>query len=102
MLILTNRNVAHLAARLAAQIAQHLAARPRPGDLAGNPEALITEAEAAALLGLRPSTLCSWRSRGHGPAYLRVGHKRRPPVRYKREVVIAYRDARETDPEEKL
>ena len=34
--------------------------------------------------------------------YLRVGHKRRPPVRYKREVVIAYRDARETDPEEKL
>ena len=74
MLTLNARTLNHLADKLAPRIAEHLAARPRPSDVVADPE-------AAALLGLRPATLCTWRSRGHGPAFLRIGCKRRPAVR---------------------
>ena len=33
----------------------------------------LTEAEAAARLGLKVATLRAWRNQGRGPAYLRFG-----------------------------
>ena len=96
MITLDSKTVAHLAKRLAPELAAHLATLPRPRD--AEAEELLTEIAAAALLGLRPATLCSWRSRGHGPRFLRLGHKRRPPVRYRLADVLRFRDARATDP----
>ncbi len=90
MLIYDTRTLNHLAAALAPRIAEHLAARPRAGE--GSPEDLLSEAASAAILGLMPATLGSWRARGHGPAYIRLGTKRRAPIRYKRGVILAYRD----------
>lgn len=102
MIALNSRTMSHLVDRLVPKIVARLAARPRPGDLAGgNPEELLSESVAAAILGMQPSTLCSWRSRGHGPGYLRLGRKLRATIRYKRGVILAYRDARETNPERK-
>ena len=46
MLTIDNRTLNHLADRLAPRIAERLAARPRPIDVAGDPEKLLTEAEA--------------------------------------------------------
>ncbi len=100
MLTMNSRTLAHLADRLAPKIAERLAARPRPGDVTGDPEDLLTEAAAAALLGLRPATLCTWRSQQRGPAFLRIGRKRRAAIRYKRGVILAYLHARAIDPEE--
>ena len=62
MQTLNARTLNHLVDRLAPRIAERLAARPRPGDVAGDPEELLTEIVAAAILGLRPATLCTWRS----------------------------------------
>lgn len=101
MLTIDNRTLNHLADRLAPKIAERLMPRPRPSDVVADPEALLTEVEAAAILAMRPATLCTWRSRGHGPAFLRIGRKRRPAVRYKRSVIIAFRDARAQDPEKR-
>ena len=93
MITLNARTVTRLADALAPQIAERLAARPRPGDLAGgNPEELVTEIIAAAILGMQPSTLTAWRRRGQGPAFIRIGVKKKAPIRYKRRIVVAYRD----------
>jgi predicted DNA-binding transcriptional regulator AlpA len=32
-----------------------------------------TQEQAAAFLGLKPSTLASWRHQGRGPKYLKIG-----------------------------
>ena len=102
MLIIDSRTVTQLADKLTPLIAERLAARPRPGDLVGDPEKLLTETEAAAILGLRPQTLCAWRCRGQGPAFVRLdgGRKRRAPIRYRCGVILAVRDAHTTDPEQ--
>ncbi len=101
MVIMDNRTLNHLAERLAPRIAERLLRRPAPGDVGADPEELLTEAQAAALLGMRPATLCVWRCRGYGPAFLRIGRKRRPSIRYKRGVILAYRDGGATDPEKR-
>lgn len=98
MITLDSKTVAHLAKRLAPEIAAHLATLPRPVDGEADAEALLSEIQAAVILGLRPATLCSWRSRGHGPRFLRLGNKRRPAVRYRLGDVLKFRDARATDP----
>lgn len=101
MLILNNRNAARLINAMVPQIAERLAARPHPGDVTGDPDRLLTEVEAAALLRLRPSTLCHRRSRGSGPRFLRRRScKRRPPVRYRLGDVLKFRAARATNPED--
>jgi predicted DNA-binding transcriptional regulator AlpA len=36
-------------------------------------ENLLTQEQAALLLGLKPPTLASWRHQGRGPRYLKIG-----------------------------
>lgn len=86
------RTIAHLADRLAPQIAERLAVRPRPGELVGGLEDLLNERQAAVLLNLRPATLTKWRNLGRGPIFRRLGPGPRPAVRYLRADVLAFRD----------
>ena len=46
----------------------------------------LSETEAAALLGLKRTTLESWRMRGGGPEYAKLGKA----VRYRRSVIEAF------------
>jgi len=55
---------------------------------------LITSTEAAALLLIKNTTLEIWRVRGKGPAFLKFGDAPQAPVRYRRSVVLAWRDRR--------
>ena len=50
---------------------------------------LLTNKEAAELLGLKPNTLDIWRIQGKGPAYRKVGRL----VRYSESDVISWIDA---------
>jgi predicted DNA-binding transcriptional regulator AlpA len=54
-------------------------------ELAGCPE-IATPAQVAKLTGTTVGTLASWRWRGMGPAYVRMGRS----IRYRREDVAAY------------
>jgi transposase len=62
---------------------------------------LITEREAAAMIGLSIQTLRHWRVRRVGPAYLKFGRGRQGPVRYALEDLLewAKRHRVETRPE---
>ena len=99
MIIMNNRTIARLGDYLAPKIAERLAARPRPSDAAGNPEDLLTEAVAAALLDRRPATLAGWRAKKSGPAFLLTRRKR--CIRYKLRDVLAYRDRAAGNPEKR-
>ena len=101
MLTLNARTLDHLAYRLAPRIAERPAARPRTGDVPPDLDRLLNEAEAAKLLGLRQATLCTWRSRGRGPRFFRLGLNRKPPIRYKLGDLLSFRDGRATDPEDR-
>ncbi len=63
MIALDSKTVALLADRLAPRIAERLVAQPQPGLVSADPEELVTETVAAAILGMQPSTLCAWRRR---------------------------------------
>ena len=93
------RTLSHLVDRLVPKVAERLAALPRPVDGEADAEALLSEIQAAVILGLRPATLCSWRSRGRGPGFLKIGPGTKPAIKYRRRVIIAFRDARESNPE---
>ena len=54
---------------------------------------LATPAELAEFLGVPPHTLAQWRSRGLGPAFVRVGRH----VRYRWSAVERWLDDRERD-----
>ncbi len=43
---------------------------------------LVDDKEAAKRLGMRPPTLRSWRCRGVGPVYIKLGRGKRAAVRY--------------------
>lgn len=62
----------------------------RAGCLAGSPDTLLTEAQAAHLLSLKPRTLQMWRMRGTGPHYVKLGST----VRYRISTLSAWLDAR--------
>jgi excisionase family DNA binding protein len=47
---------------------------------------LMTEKEAAAYLKLSANTLPSWRCRGQGPAYIKLGRS----VRYRKSALDQY------------
>lgn len=54
-----------------------------------DPDALLTEAQAAQVLGLSIRTLQSWRCRGDGPAFVRAGRA----VRYRKTEINSWVDA---------
>ncbi len=56
-----------------------------------DPDALLTEGQAAQLLNLSIRTLQAWRLRGGGPAYLKLGRS----VRYCRSGLMEYIAARQ-------
>lgn len=43
---------------------------------------LIADAEAARFLGISPSTMRSWRCRGVGPRFVKLGSGKKAAVRY--------------------
>lgn len=43
---------------------------------------LVTDTLAANFLGIKPSTMRSWRCRGVGPNYVKLGHGKKAAVRY--------------------
>jgi hypothetical protein len=47
--------------------------------------------EVARLLGVTTGTLRAWRSRGRGPAFVRLGDQRQSRVRYPVAAVAAWR-----------
>lgn len=57
---------------------------------------LLKPAEAAALLRVHPVTLATWRAKGGGPAFVKLGNRPRSPVRYRRAEVQAYLDSRQS------
>ena len=52
---------------------------------------LVSEAEAAALLGIAQRTLQGWRRRGGGPQFLRLSRR---SIRYRRDDLAAWIVAR--------
>jgi hypothetical protein len=48
---------------------------------------LLTTAETAARLGIRPGTLAIWRQRGIGPAYIRCTNR---AIRYTEAAIQTY------------
>ena len=55
---------------------------------------LMTSAAVSALLGIKPNTLEIWRTKGHGPAFLKLGTAPQAPVRYLRSKVVAWLEQR--------
>jgi predicted DNA-binding transcriptional regulator AlpA len=47
---------------------------------------LLTDAEVAELIGVKPKTLARWRWKGQGPVFRKIGRK----VRYARSDIEAY------------
>jgi hypothetical protein len=48
-------------------------------------DAGLTEAQTAAILGVMPETLATWRSQGRGPKYRKFGRRVEYPVRFIKE-----------------
>lgn len=55
---------------------------------------LLTNAEAAAMLGLQPTTMEIWRTRGKGPRFVKLGLSKQSPIRYLESEVIAWLESR--------
>lgn len=51
---------------------------------------LLTNEEAARLLGVKPNTLEIWRWSGKGPSFIKLGDSPQSPVRYLRSVIMAW------------
>lgn len=56
--------------------------------------ALLSNAQAASLLGITPNTLKFWRHKNRGPAFIKLGDAPQAGVAYDEADVIAWRDAR--------
>jgi excisionase family DNA binding protein len=68
-----------LADLIAARVAERLP-KPQPAQQAAQPAEYLTTKQAAKLLACGTSTLELWRSKGKGPAYVKVGSA----IRYSR------------------
>jgi predicted DNA-binding transcriptional regulator AlpA len=55
---------------------------------------MLTTEQVAEMLDLSPATLTSWRSRGRGPRFVKVGHL----VRYLLEDIQRWLQERTVDP----
>ena len=51
------------------------------------PIELLTQEQVAEILQIHPGTLENWRTRGEGPRFVKLGNKRRSPIRYRRQDV---------------
>jgi hypothetical protein len=51
---------------------------------------LLTNEQAAALLGIKPTTLEIWRIKGRSPPFLKLGSSKQAPVRYQRSTMAAW------------
>jgi hypothetical protein len=51
---------------------------------------LLTNEEAAALLGIKPNTLEIWRTKGKGPEFVKLGHTKSAPIRYLRAKIFEW------------
>lgn len=54
-----------------------------------NPD-LLTNEEAAALLGIKPNTLEIWRTKGKGPTFIKMGEHKQAPIRYLRPKIYEW------------
>lgn len=54
-----------------------------------NPD-LLTNEEAAALLGIKPNTLEIWRTKGKGPEFVKLGETKSAPIRYLRPKIFEW------------
>jgi helix-turn-helix protein len=61
-------------------------------------DALLTQAEASALLSIPARTLEAWRGRGRGPEFIRVSAR---CVRYRRDAIERWLSARAAGGEER-
>jgi hypothetical protein len=66
--------------------------------LSDEPDALLTEIEAADLLRLSIRTLQAWRARGYGPPFVRAGRA----IRYRRRDLVAWVNANSVRPSSTL
>lgn len=57
------------------------------------PQKLLTNAEAAAMLGLQPTTLEIWRTRGKGPKFVKLGCSKQAPIRYNEQEIQSWLEA---------
>jgi predicted DNA-binding transcriptional regulator AlpA len=53
---------------------------------------LLTNEEAAALLGIKPNTLEIWRCKSRGPRFIKLGREKQSPIRYRSEDVAEWID----------
>jgi hypothetical protein len=67
---------------------------PRP--IALDPDALLTEVDAADLLKLSIRTLQAWRSNCSGPAFMRAGRA----IRYRRADIVSWIESNIVAPSE--
>jgi len=51
---------------------------------------LCTPEQLAERWGIQPQTLAVWRCQGKGPRYLRIGHSKRPVIRYPLKAIEDY------------
>jgi len=58
-----------------------------------NLDRMISPAELAAWLQVKPATLERWRATDQGPPWYKLGTTRQAPVRYKTSEVRAFLDA---------
>ena len=64
-------------------------ARPPPQD-----DALLSQEKAAAVLGMKPATLSSWRAKGKGPKFHQVGRS----AFYRRQDILDWIDQQAVTP----
>lgn len=55
-----------------------------------NLDDLLTNEQAAALLGIKPTTLEIWRIRGKSPPFLKLGPAKQAPIRYQRSALFEW------------
>lgn len=54
---------------------------------------LLSNVEAANMLGLKPTTLEIWRTRGKGPKFVKLGISKQAPIRYEIGEILSWLEA---------
>ena len=55
---------------------------------------VLSNCEAAALIGITPATLRFWRCKGRGPRFVKLGEAKQAGVAYLESDIVAWRNAR--------